>query len=265
MRPIVLGRHHDAAHLAVEPVDDARPQDSTYAREAGAAMGHQRVDQRAPGVSGCRVHDHAGRLDQDDQVLVLEQHLEVVAFRGGAAARGAGTARVKPSPGLTRCPGSSITRSPRRRQPSRTSACRRERDICGSRSARNRSNRWPSSAASAVSSTGPMPASPRANMSDSLLRAVKLFVVVSGVLIIAGTATLIALMVKRGTQATDRAPTAAEPSTVALPPGGEVIQASVAGRELVLLGRAAQGQFVLVVELASGERRRLVWLAPGGP
>ena len=50
---------------------------------------------------------------------------------------------------------------------------------------------------------------------------------------------------------------------MALPPGGEVIQASVAGRELVLLGRAPQGQFVLVVELASGERRRLVWLAPG--
>ena len=46
-------------------------------------------------------------------------------------------------------------------------------------------------------------------------------------------------------------------ATVALPPGGEVTQASVAGRELVLLGRAPQGQFVLVVALAGGERRRL--------
>ena len=103
-------------------------------------------------------------------------------------------------------------------------------------------------------------------MSDSLLRAVKLFVVVSGVLIIAGTATLIALMVKRGTQVAERAAAApAEASTVALPPGGEVTQASVAGRELVLLGRAPQGQFVLVVALAGGERRRLVWLLPAAP
>jgi hypothetical protein len=103
-------------------------------------------------------------------------------------------------------------------------------------------------------------------MSDSLLRAVKLFVVVSGVLIIAGTATLIAMMVKRGAHVAERPPTApADPATVALPPGGEVTQASVAGRELVLLGRAPQGQFVIVAELASGERRRLIWLAPAAP
>lgn len=95
---------------------------------------------------------------------------------------------------------------------------------------------------------------------------VKLFVLLSGVLIIAGTATLIALMVKRGTQVAEPAAAAPTvPSTVTLPPGGEVTQASVAGRELVLLGRAPQGQFVLVVELASGGRRRLVWLAPAGP
>ena len=43
------------------------------------------------------------------------------------------------------------------------------------------------------------------------------------------------------------------------------LQATVAGRDLVLLGRAPEGQFVLVLELATGERRRLVWLAPGQP
>jgi Family of unknown function (DUF6476) len=103
-------------------------------------------------------------------------------------------------------------------------------------------------------------------MSDSMLRAVKLFVVVGGVLIIAGTATLIALMVKRGSQVAEPAtPDPIGPSTVALPPGGEVTHASVAGRELVLLGRAREGQFVLVVELAGGERRRLIWLAPAKP
>ena len=103
-------------------------------------------------------------------------------------------------------------------------------------------------------------------MSESLLRAVKLFVVVSGVLIILGTATLIALMVKRGTQAvSDSPPAAAAEVRAALPLGGEALQATVAGRDLVLLGRAPEGQFVLVLELATGERRRLVWLAPGQP
>jgi hypothetical protein len=103
-------------------------------------------------------------------------------------------------------------------------------------------------------------------MSESWLRAVKAFVVVGGVLIIAGSATLMALLVKRGTQATANRPAAtAAVAQAALPPGGEVVQASLAGRDLVLLGRAPQGQFVLVVELASGERRRLVWLAPERP
>lgn len=102
-------------------------------------------------------------------------------------------------------------------------------------------------------------------MSESLLRAVKLFVVVSGVLIILGTATLIALMVKRGTQAVTDSPPPAAAVQAELPPGGEALQATVAGRDLVLLGRAPQGQFVLVLELATGERRRLVWLAPGQP
>jgi hypothetical protein len=100
-------------------------------------------------------------------------------------------------------------------------------------------------------------------MSESLLRAVKLFVVVSGVLIILGTATLIALLVKRGSQvAAEDPPVPSEIVQASLPPGGEVVQATIAGRELVLLGRASQGQFVLVVALTSGEHRRLVWLVP---
>ena len=102
-------------------------------------------------------------------------------------------------------------------------------------------------------------------MSDSLLRAVKLFVVVGGVLIVAGTATLIALLVKRGATPADApAPEPAVPATVTLPPGGEVTRAEIAGTDLVLLGTASRGQFVLVVELATGATRRLVWLAPAG-
>jgi hypothetical protein len=91
------------------------------------------------------------------------------------------------------------------------------------------------------------------------------FVVVSGVVIVVGTATLIWLVVKRGANVATTAPAApaGEPGTVGLPPGGEVTQLAVSGSRLVLLGRApGEGQFVLVVDLASGERRRLFRLAP---
>ncbi len=56
-----------------------------------AAMGEQRVDQRAAGVAGRRVDHHAGRLDQHDQVLVLEQDLELARLGAGVRRRGGGT------------------------------------------------------------------------------------------------------------------------------------------------------------------------------
>jgi hypothetical protein len=91
------------------------------------------------------------------------------------------------------------------------------------------------------------------------------FVVVSGVAIVVGTATLIWLVVKRGASVATMAPVApaSAPGAIELPPGGEVTQLAVSGSRLVLLGRApGEGQFVLVVDLASGERRRLLRLAP---
>ena len=102
-------------------------------------------------------------------------------------------------------------------------------------------------------------------MSESLLRALKVFVVVSGVVIVAGTATLIWLLVKRGASVATApaAVPAGQPATIELPPGGEVTQLAGSGSRLLLLGRSPrQGQFVLVVDLASGERRRLLRLAP---
>jgi hypothetical protein len=110
--------------------------------------------------------------------------------------------------------------------------------------------------------------SPVAMMSDSLLKALKIFVVVAAVVIVAGTATLIWLLVKRGTSTrAARAPaTPSVPAHVALPPGGEVTAVSLTGSQLVLLGTApGEGQFVLVVDLASGERRRLLQLVPERP
>jgi hypothetical protein len=94
------------------------------------------------------------------------------------------------------------------------------------------------------------------------------FVVVGGVVIVIGTATLIWLLVKRGASVATTTPAATpagESATIELPPGGEFTQLAVSGSRLVLLGRApGEGQFVLVVDLASGERRRLFHLAPEG-
>lgn len=90
--------------------------------------------------------------------------------------------------------------------------------------------------------------------------------------LVGGTATLIWALVKRGASrdGTGAAPAAATPTLpeqadVALPAGAEVQAATLAGRgELVLLGRApAEGQFVLVVDAATGERLRLLRLVAG--
>jgi len=105
-------------------------------------------------------------------------------------------------------------------------------------------------------------------MSDSLLNTLKVFVVVGAVVLVVGTATLIWALVKRGTSRGE-APSAAVgappsvPGTVALPAGAEVLQATLSGSQLVLLGvTPGEGQFVLVVDAGSGARRRFLRLLP---
>ena len=76
VRAVVLGRHHQPGGVLVEPVHDARPLDAADARKAGAAMGDQRVDQRAGLVAGGRMHHQPPRLVDDDDVVVLEDDIE---------------------------------------------------------------------------------------------------------------------------------------------------------------------------------------------
>ena len=105
-------------------------------------------------------------------------------------------------------------------------------------------------------------------MPDSLLKVLKLFVVVGGLVIVGGTATLIWVMVKRGTH-TAATPAVAPPSlpgTIEVPQGGEIAQLAIAGSQLVLLGQApGAGQFVVVVDLATGARRQLLRIVPAPP
>ena len=101
-----------------------------------------------------------------------------------------------------------------------------------------------------------------------MLKAVKLFVVVAGLLIVGGTATLIRQLVKRGGEAARARPAmvTGEPLGIALPPGGEITQVAAANGQLLLLGRSpSEGQFLLVVDSASGERKRFLRLVPAPP
>ena len=77
LRPVVARDQDQAAGVAVEAVDDARPVDAADgAVRLGPAPGQQRVDERAAGVAGRRVRDQAGRLVHDQHVVVLVDDVE---------------------------------------------------------------------------------------------------------------------------------------------------------------------------------------------
>lgn len=104
-------------------------------------------------------------------------------------------------------------------------------------------------------------------MADPLLKALKTFLVVGGVVLVLGTTLLIWLVVKRGETGPGAAAAPASIETrIALPPAAEVSEVSVAGSRLLLFGRSPQqGQFVAVVDLGSGELVRLLRLEPAAP
>ncbi len=57
--------------------------DAADAGETRAAMGDQRVDERAVRMAGARMHDEAGRLVDDDQRVVLVENVERDGFAFG--------------------------------------------------------------------------------------------------------------------------------------------------------------------------------------
>lgn len=88
-------------------------------------------------------------------------------------------------------------------------------------------------------------------------------------MLLVGTASLIWALVKRGAdKAQPSAALAALPPTgsIAVPAGARIAAASLAGTQLTLLGEVAgHGQFVLVVDAATGARRQLLELVPELP
>jgi hypothetical protein len=115
---------------------------------------------------------------------------------------------------------------------------------------------------------------------DRLLDLVKVFVVVSGILIILGTVTLVWLIASREpdpepvavSEPSDApAPEAALPATehvgeVAMPAGSVVIETRLDGDRALLLLRGAEGEdYLALVELATGRRLSLLRLVPETP
>ncbi len=76
MRRVVLGDDEQARGVLVQPVHDARPLHPANAGQTLAAMGDQRIDERPGLVTGAGMHDEAGRLVDDDEVVVLVDDIE---------------------------------------------------------------------------------------------------------------------------------------------------------------------------------------------
>jgi hypothetical protein len=93
---------------------------------------------------------------------------------------------------------------------------------------------------------------------ERLLTALKVFVVVGGLLIVAGAVTLAVLLAGRGAE-----PVRGE-QTVAVPAGMRVIQVVPDGRRLLLLLEADDGaQAIAVIE--GGRRTGLMSIEPDAP
>ena len=90
MRLVVLGHHHQSGGVLVEPVHDARPPFAADAGEAFAAMGDERIDQRAGPMPGGGMNNEATGFVDDDDVVVLIDHVERNGFGPGAAGTGGG-------------------------------------------------------------------------------------------------------------------------------------------------------------------------------
>jgi hypothetical protein len=102
---------------------------------------------------------------------------------------------------------------------------------------------------------------------ESWLKALKVFVVVAGIVIVVGTATLVWLLVQRRqageAEARAASPALAEPWRLALPPTTRIAQIHLDGsRALLLLTDADEQQYLLLVNLATGERLSLVRAEP---
>jgi hypothetical protein len=70
VRRVVLGDDHQAGRPAIESMHDPRSLLAPDPAEIVDVM-EKRIDERSARMSGGRMHHHAGRLVDDDEILVL--------------------------------------------------------------------------------------------------------------------------------------------------------------------------------------------------
>jgi len=101
------------------------------------------------------------------------------------------------------------------------------------------------------------------------MRALKILVIVMGVLLVAGTTALVIVVVARVNRpAAPPAPAVTGSRTIELPPGARVIATEASGDRLVVrLALSEGGEELLIFDLASGARIASIMLQtkPGTP
>ena len=99
--PIVLGDDHQSRGPAIEPMHDPRPRSPPMPLRSLTWCSSAFTTCRSGGRP--RVHDHARRLVEHDDVGILEDDAKRAALRARAtAARTSGTSTMKRSPALDR-------------------------------------------------------------------------------------------------------------------------------------------------------------------
>ena len=76
MGDVGLGDDQQPGRILVDPVDDPRPRHPADAAEPPGAMVEQGIDQSAVEIARRGMDDHARRLVDDQQMIVLEDDLE---------------------------------------------------------------------------------------------------------------------------------------------------------------------------------------------
>ena len=98
---------------------------------------------------------------------------------------------------------------------------------------------------------------------DNISGLLKAFVIIGGVVLLLGSALLVALLVLRGNEERALRAVVSAPFELALPAGSRIEQVSMDGERLVLLAIDGAGrQFVAVVDPRTGERLSLIHIRP---
>jgi hypothetical protein len=98
---------------------------------------------------------------------------------------------------------------------------------------------------------------------DNIPTVLKAFVIGGGIMLVAGTVLLVALLVLRAVDDPPASPPQAGPLLLEMPAGVRVEQVVPNGRRLILLGVDPAGrQFLAVVDPLTGERISLLQIRP---